>query len=118
LDPHRHERVSESIREELEELIAYELSDPRIGRVAVSAAHVSPDYRHAHILLALGGTPQEQEASLAAIEHAKQFLKHQLADRLQLFKTPELHFEAALPTSLAAKAPQVLRRMRRGRAKP
>ena len=35
MDPHRHERVTESIHEELEELINYELSDPRIGQVSM-----------------------------------------------------------------------------------
>jgi hypothetical protein len=39
LDPHRAERVSESIREELDELIGYEMSDPRVGPVTVSAVH-------------------------------------------------------------------------------
>lgn len=117
LDPHRHARVSESIREELEELINYELSDPRVGEVAVSVAHVSPDYKQAHILLALKGTPAEQEQSLQAIQNAKQFLKHQLTDRLQLFRTPDLRFEADLPANLAAKAPQLLRRIKRGRPK-
>jgi ribosome-binding factor A len=85
--------------------------------VAVSEVHVSPDYRHAHILLALSGTPAEQAQTLLAVEHAKQFLRHALTDRLQLFRTPELRFEAALPATLAAKAPQVLRRMKRGRPK-
>lgn len=117
MDPHRHARVSESIREELEELINYELSDPKIGVAAVTTVHVSPDYRQAHILLGLKGTPTEQAQSLQAIEHAKQFLKHQLTDRLQLFRTPDLHFEADLPANLAAKAPKLLRRMKRGRSK-
>jgi ribosome-binding factor A len=117
LDPHRHERVAESIREELEELIGYELSDPRIGGVAVSSVIVSPDYRQAQVLLTLEGTPAEQSRTLEAIEHAKPFLRRQLADRLQLFRTPDLRFEAALPTALAAKAPQLLRRMKRGRPK-
>jgi ribosome-binding factor A len=31
MDSHRTERVSEALREELAEMIAYELSDPRIG---------------------------------------------------------------------------------------
>ena len=45
MDPHRHQRVSESIREELEEMISFELADPRIGGVMVTEALVSPDYR-------------------------------------------------------------------------
>lgn len=117
MDPHRHARVTESIREELEELINYELSDPRVGEVSITAVHMSPDYRQAHVLLGLKGSPSEQAQSLQAVEHAKQFLKHQLADRLQLFRTPDLRFEADLPANLAAKAPQLLRRMKRGRPK-
>ena len=33
MDSHRTERVSEALREELGEMIAYELSDPRIGEL-------------------------------------------------------------------------------------
>ena len=117
MDPHRHQRVSEGIREELEELIGYELSDPRIGNVTVTEALVSPDYRHAHVRLALQGSPEEQQQTLDAIERAKSFLKHQLSERLELFRTPDLHFEPDLPASLAAKAPQILKRIRKGRGK-
>ncbi len=115
LDPHRAERVSESIREELEELIGYELSDPRVGPVTVTEVHLSPDFRHAHVSLILSGTAAEQSATLEALQHAKQFLRHQLAERLQLFRTPDLQFEPALPPGLDAKVPQILRRIKRGR---
>jgi len=118
LDPYRHERVSESIREELDELIAYEMSDPRVGSATVTEVLISPDYRKAVVRLALIGTTQEQAATLAALNHAKQFLRHELTERLQLFKTPELHFEAALAADLAAKAAKILKRIERGRPKP
>jgi ribosome-binding factor A len=115
LDPHRTERVSESIREELDELIGYEMSDPRVGPATVSEVLLSPDFRRAHIRLVLAGSPEEQAATLDAITHAKQFLRHQLAERLQLFHTPDLYFEAALPAELGAKVPQILKRIKRGR---
>ena len=118
MDPHRAERVAESIRVELEELIGYELSDPRIGGVSIAEVLLSPDFRRAHIRLTLVGKPQEQNATLEAISHAKQFLRHQLTERLQLFRTPDLYFEAALPAELGAKAPQILRRIKRGRPRP
>jgi ribosome-binding factor A len=117
LDPHRHERVSESIREEMEQMINFELADPRIGPVAVTTAHVSPDYRRAVLLLSMKGTPEEQVQTLEAVKHAKDFLKHQLTERLELYRTPELFFEADLSPRLAAKAPKVLKRIRRGRIK-
>ena len=118
MDPHRHERVAERLREELEELIGYELSDPRVGSATVTEVLVSPDFRHAHVRLLLVGTIEEQNATLAVLDHAKYFLRHQLTERLQLFRTPELHFEAALPVAFGVKVPQILKRIRRGRPKP
>lgn len=115
MDPHRHERVSESIREELEELINFELEDPRVGSVSITEVLVSPDYRHAVIRLAPLGTAAEQVATLEAVNHAKLYLKQQLSERLQLYKTPDLHFEAALPAELATKAAKILKRIKRGR---
>jgi ribosome-binding factor A len=117
LDPHRSERLSEAIREELEELIGYEMSDPRIGNTSIAEVLLSPDFRHAYVRVSLGGAVAEQTATLEALAHGKSFLKHQLAERLQLHRTPELHFEAALPATLAVKAPQILRRIKRGRPK-
>ena len=106
------------MREELEELIGYELEDPRVGSASVTEVLLSPDFRQAHIRLLLQGTPAEQGQTLEAVRHAKQFLKQQLTDRLQLYRTPELYFETALPVALAAKAPQILKRIKRGRPKP
>ena len=118
MDPHRNQRVSEGIREELDELIGYELSDPRVGTANVAEVHISPDFRQAHVSLILSGSAAEQAATLDALEHAKEFLRHQLSDRLELYRTPELHFQANLATALAAKAPQILKRIKRGRPKP
>ncbi len=91
------------------------MSDPRVGSVAISEVHLSPDFRHAHVSLILQGNEDEQRETLEAVNHAKQFLRRQLAERLQLFRTPDLQFDAALPPSLGAKVPQILRRIKRGR---
>jgi ribosome-binding factor A len=117
LDPHRNERLSEAIREELDELISYEMSDPRIGGTSVTEVHLSPDFRHAYVRVSLSGEADEQTSTLEALTHGKSFLKHQLAERLQLHRMPELHFEADLPATLAVKAPQILKRIKRGRPK-
>ena len=92
MDPHRNERVSESLREELEELINYELSDPRVGPATITEVHLSPDFRHANGESGAFRHAGRASRHVAALEHAKQFLRHQLAERLQLYKTPELQF--------------------------
>jgi ribosome-binding factor A len=114
---HRADRLKEIIREELEELIGYEMADPRVGGTAVSEVVLSPDLRHAYVRLVLLGTLEEQALTLKAVEHGKQFLRHQLTERLALHRTPDLHFESAIPATLAAKVPQLLKRIKRGRSK-
>ena len=94
------------------------MSDPRVGSATVAEVLISPDYRKAVVRLALVGTAKEQKATLEALNHAKSFLKHELTERLQLFKTPELHFEAALAADLAARAAKILKRIERGRPRP
>jgi ribosome-binding factor A len=111
---HRAERISEALREELTELIGYELSDPRISSATVTGIEVSPDKRHALILIGVAEGSDVQQA-LAALVHASPFLRHQLAVRLQLFRIPELHFEADVATELGGRMDNLLKRIKKGR---
>jgi ribosome-binding factor A len=115
MDTHRSERVSEALREELSELIAYELSDPRIGDAVVTEVLVSPDMRRAQVRLHLSDKVDEQKATIRALEGAKHFLKHQLAERLNLFRIPELYFEADISSAVTGRMENLLKRVRRGR---
>jgi ribosome-binding factor A len=94
MDERRSARVSEAVREELAEIVAFELDDPRLRTVTVTQVDVSPDGRYARVKVALDGEDDEQRRALAALDHAGHFLRHELAARLNLRKVPELHFEA------------------------
>ena len=119
MDPRRSERVSEAIREEVEELIAYELTDPRIrGASGVAEVLISPDARTARVRLVLTGDPDEQRGTIEALNHARGFIKRELAQRLDMFRMPELQFEAALPAELGSRVNSLLRRVKRGRPRP
>jgi ribosome-binding factor A len=115
MDTHRNQRVSEALREELGELISYELSDPRIGDATVTEVLVSPDMRHAQVRLHMSEAKSEQEQTIQALDGARHFLRRQLAERLNMFRVPELHFEADLSPGAAERMEQILKRMRRGR---
>ncbi len=93
MDARRSLRVSEAVREELAEIIGFEMSDPRVGLVDVIEVHLSPDSRHAHVKVGLSGDEQAREAALEALSHARNYLRHQIAVRLSLRRVPELHFE-------------------------
>jgi ribosome-binding factor A len=115
MENHRAERVSEALREELGELIAYELSDPRIGEVVVTEVLVSPDKRQALVRLHLSPDVKAQKQTITALEGARHFLRRTLAERLNLFRVPELHFEADVELSKNAKMESIFKRIKRGR---
>jgi ribosome-binding factor A len=53
--------------------------------------------------------------ALAALEHAASFLRREVARRLELFRVPELHFEADIATELGGRMDQLLKRIKKGR---
>jgi ribosome-binding factor A len=117
MDPHRAERVSEALREELSEIIGYEMSDPRIGRVAVTEVHLDPGMRHAHVTVQVSGGEEEQRESLEALDKARNYLRRELSGRLSLYRVPELHFEPDRWPEAAARVEKLLKRARKGRPK-
>jgi ribosome-binding factor A len=117
MDQHRAERVSEALREELGEMISYELSDPRIGDTVVTEVLVSPDKKHAQVRLHMDKDVAAQQQTIEALEGARHFLKREIAHRLNLFRVPELHFEADVERAATARMSHLLKRVRRGRPK-
>jgi ribosome-binding factor A len=111
---HRTQRISEALREELTEMIGYELSDPRVASATVTGIEVSPDKRHALVRIRVEDGADAQQA-LAALEHAATFLRREVARRLELFRVPELHFEADIATELGGRMDQLLKRIKKGR---
>src|ERR1022692_1826447 len=99
MDVRRILRVSEAVKEELYEIIGFELEDPRLVEVEVTDVQVSPDSRHAAIKVALRGDQRRRNHALAALEHASGYLRQELASRLQLRHVPELHFEQGISPS-------------------
>jgi len=111
---HRTERISEALREELSELISYELSDPRVSGATVTSLDVSPDKRHALVRIRVDeGTDAAQV--LAGLEHAAPFLRREVARRLELFRVPELHFDTDIASELGPRVDHLLKRIKKGR---
>ena len=90
---HRHERVAEEIRHEIEAMLAGELKDPRLaGPIRVAEVTVTPDLKHARIFLAAFGSDEERRGAREGLAGAMGFIRHELAQRLDLRRAPELHF--------------------------
>lgn len=90
----RTHRVEDLLRAELSSLILRRMNDPRVRLASVSGVDVSPDLRRARVLLSALGSDSERRECLEALQHARGFLRSQLARGLRHMKTiPELVFE-------------------------
>ncbi len=85
-------RMAEALREELIALVEGELGDPRIGLVSVSEVHLSDDGRSARVFVAATGNEDEAQESLAGLDAARGYIRHQLTSRLALRQAPEIIF--------------------------
>ena len=90
---HRHERIAEEIRHEISAMLAGELKDPRLaGLATVTEVRVSPDLKQARVYVSVLGTGAEQTSTINGRTAAAGFIRHELTERLQLRRAPELHF--------------------------
>ena len=117
MDERRTLRVSVAVREELAEIIGFELQDPRLVDVDVTEVNVSSDARYAHIKVALRGDERQQRASLAALDHARHYLRHELGARLKLRHVPELHFEQDRDPDVDSRIDFLLKRAKKSRGR-
>jgi ribosome-binding factor A len=117
VDERRSARVSEAVREELAELIGFETADPRLLTVEVVDVHVSVDGKHATVKVGLRGSDKEQKQSMAALEHAAGFLRHELAMRLSLRHVPELHFSQDKDPDVESRIDFLLKRAKKSRGR-
>ena len=89
---HRTERIAETLREEIAQIVGYELEDPRLTMVTVTDVRVADDLRDASVYVTVQGDEHEHKSALLALEHAAPYVRRQLGFSLNLRHTPVLHF--------------------------
>jgi ribosome-binding factor A len=114
---HHRERLTEALREEIETILEGELGDPRIGLVSVSSVEMADDARSARVLVAVTGDDDEAERTLEGLEAAKNYVRHELAERLRLRRPPELFFQLDRSQQLETRVEELLERARKRRKK-
>lgn len=89
----RLRRIEERIKEELAEILLFEVADPRLQGVTVTDVDVDRELAYADIFVsAIEGSSRKDEV-LAGFERAKGFLRTLLAQRLDYLRTfPRLRF--------------------------
>jgi ribosome-binding factor A len=89
---HRSERIADTLREEISQIVGYELQDPRVTGVTVTDVRVSDNLRAARVYVTVSGDEEEHRIALKALRHAAPFVRKQLGLSLNMPRTPEIYF--------------------------
>ena len=89
---HRSERTADTLKEEIAQIVGYELEDPRLTSVTVTDVRLSADKRAVRVYVTVAGDEEAHKSALAALKHAAPYVRKQLGLALNLPRTPEIHF--------------------------
>ncbi len=105
---HRPERLAVALREEIAEVVGFELDDPRVSFVTVTDVSVSSDLRDAKVFVLVLGSEEEIEQALKTLQRASTFVRQQVALGLDLRHAPHLHFERDTAEENASRIGEIL----------
>jgi ribosome-binding factor A len=106
----RMQRINDQIRDELAELFAREIEDPRLrGIISITGVETSPDLSISRIYVSVLGSEEEAEQTVAHIRRAVSFFRRELAARINLRHTPELDFRLDRSIAEGARIEKLLR---------
>lgn len=88
----RPERLAESLREQITEIVGFEMDDPRLLAVTVTDVRVSENMRDAKVFVIVQGSEDETKAALKALQNAATFVRQQVALNLDLRHAPVINF--------------------------
>ncbi len=114
---HQRERRVEAFREEIDVILEGELGDPRIGLASVTEVVLAPGGKMLRVFVRADGDEDGAERTLAGLNAAKGFIRHQLADRMGLRQAPELVFVIDRSEQYASRIDELLGRTRRKKKK-
>jgi ribosome-binding factor A len=110
----RTERIDELLRQEVGEIVARDVHDPRVGFVTITSVETTPDLRHAKVWVSVIGQPDERDATVAALRRAMPFVRHELGTRLRLKRIPDLHVQLDDTAERGTRILQLLTDLERG----
>ena len=87
----RTDRIDQLLRQEIGEILARDVQDPRIGFVTITDVETAPDLSTARVWVSVIGQPEEREQTVKALRRALPFVRHELGSRVRLRRIPELH---------------------------
>lgn len=108
----RPERLAETLRAEISEIVGYELTDPRLEAVTVTDVRVSDDLRDAKVFVIVQGDEKEIREAMKALRNAENFVRGQVALNLNINHAPHIHFARDVVEEKAGRIEEILEELK------
>ncbi len=90
----RISRINDEIFKEISQIIRGELKDPRIGAMtSVVRVDTTQDLKYCKVYVSVLGDESQKESVMKGLKNASGFVRHLVAQRVNLRFTPELTFK-------------------------
>lgn len=89
----KQERTGGHIRKILSQLILRDVADPRLHGITITDVELDPELLFAKVYVNALGEEERMPEVMSALNHAKGFLRREVAKRVKLRKAPELIFK-------------------------
>lgn len=107
----RLERLTSRLKEDLSEIIAYQLKDPRIGFTTVTRVKLAADLASAVAYVTVLGNEVNEREALRALDSARGFIQSEIARTLEVRRHPELRFEIDEGAKASREVSKILREL-------
>ena len=88
----KNRKVNDVVMRELAQILR-DIKDPRVSPMtSVLSVEVAPDLKSCKVWISVLGSPEEGKRTMEGIRSANGFIRSELAHRVNLRNTPELHF--------------------------
>jgi ribosome-binding factor A len=104
--------MAEALREEITEIVGFELEDPRVQSASVTEVQLSDNGRDAKVFVLVEGVENEIREAMKALHHAEKFVRQQVALRLNLHHAPQVHFVRDTVEERAGRIERILEEMK------
>lgn len=88
----RQQRTADQIHVILSELMLRHMNDPRLLDLTITEVTIDRELKYADVYVQALADDTRQEDVLAALENAAGFFRRELASRMRLRSTPQIHF--------------------------
>lgn len=112
----RISRVNDEIMKELSQIIRFEVKDPRINAMtSVIRVDTTADLKYCKIFVSVLGNEEEKQSVMKGLKNASGFMRHLIAERVNLRFTPELQFKLDESTEYAIHMNQLIEQVAKER---